>query len=176
MSMLKDDIQKSDFTSFKYCNELSDFEKKDIVSKFTDVFDDIDIDLEKRFDNLNDLRDDLDLFLRPMNYRMTDRHKDIKYELLSLQTDTRLIDSDKREIEFWKQLSYGDYPLLTRFALKFYAKMGSTWLCETGLSFMNRIKSLDKISLTNEHLEPRTRMATTEIKINYEEVLAKDDS
>ena len=74
-------------------------------------------------------------------------------------------------LEFWKLVNAESYPELNNFALRMLSMFSSTYVCESGFSLMNRIKSKERNQLDDETLASCVRVALTDLEIDFVELV-----
>lgn len=90
-------------------------------------------------------------------------------EVVALQTDIRL-KSVASESGFWHLLSEEKYPNLRNCALRITACFGSTYLCESTFSHMKHIKSKNRSTVTDDHLDNCLRLALSSYIPEYQKL------
>ena len=90
----------------------------------------------------------------------------VENELLKLQSDIqiKLIAS---EGSFWKYMTEEKYPNIRKCAMCLLDFFGSTYLCESTISHMKHIKSKNRSTLTDDHLDACLRLAVSAYTPNY---------
>ena len=135
---LRASLQRNDATYISSCSELlgeginidfsAFFEK---INKINDRFADFDL-LKAKMEPFNNTIK-VDIELQPLY---------LQQELHKLQSDSFLLSRKNERYEtFWKLVSKEQFPYLRNFAQKMCSKFGSTYVCESAFSIMQRIKS-----------------------------------
>lgn len=98
-------------------------------------------------------------------------------ELATLQLEMCNLHGNDEEVnnpeEFWTAPSTREkYPTLTPMALTVLTFFGSTYLCESGFSNMNYIKSKFRSQLTQSHLHDLLRLGTTSMETTVDKIMS----
>lgn len=83
-------------------------------------------DFDRRFQDFEKLRPEMELFNNPMKCTMESQPAQLQLELCELQCDSSLNNTEATGVEFWRLLSQERYPLLRIWALKLCS---STYIC-----------------------------------------------
>ncbi len=98
-------------------------------------------ELSRRFSDFDEVKEEMDIFYKPwtVDTIQMKRNKELQLELIQLQKDPTLKNSDKNGIDFWKLMSEEKYPKLRNFAMKMHSMFGSTYICECTFSLLKSI-------------------------------------
>ncbi|KAK1903952.1 General transcription factor II-I repeat domain containing protein 2A [Dissostichus eleginoides] len=90
----------------------------------------------------------------------------VEDEILTLQADIQL-KARAHGQQLWNLLTEEKYPNMRTCATFLTALFGSTYLCESAFSHMKMIKSKNRSTMTDDHLEVCLRMATSSYCPDY---------
>ncbi|CAK8686286.1 unnamed protein product [Clavelina lepadiformis] len=84
-------------------------------------------------------------------------------ELIEMQEDMALRSFSQchSTVEFWRQVPESKYPELKKISSRLISVFSTTYCCESLFSVMKFIKSKQRVTLTNKHLEEVIRTALT---------------
>lgn len=91
-------------------------------------------------------------------------------ELIDIKASCELNDAFKKEgcTEFWVKCIIAEkFPMMKNLAMCVLTMFGSTYTCESSFSHMNAIKTCNRASLSNEHLQSCLRIALTSYEPNF---------
>ena len=94
---------------------------------------------------------------------------EVESELLKLQNDIQ-IKSMAIEGSFWNLLIEEKYPNIRKCVMYLTAFFGSTYLCESAFSHMRLIKSKQRSTMTDDHLDVCLRVAVSTYTPNYKKL------
>lgn len=97
---------------------------------------------------------------------------DLEMEIIDFQSDLQL-KTRISQTDFWILVDEKKYPLLKETFQRLNSCFGSTYLCESGFSTMNLLKSKFRSRITNEHLNDCMNLAITSYVPEYKK-LAED--
>ena len=129
--------------------------------------DELTVEFEKRFEEVELMRPQINLFNNPMAVEIEKQDAELQLELCELQTDPLLLSTKEIDINFWKKLPVVKYPLLREFALKTLSMFGTTYICECTFSNMKHIKSKQRNRLNDETLSHLLRVSSSEIDVDF---------
>lgn len=89
----------------------------------------------------------------------------VEDEILKLQADIEL--KPRAHGQFWNLLTGVKYPNMRKCATYLTALFGSTYLCESAFSHMKIIKSKNRSTIADEHLEVCLRLAVSSYCPDY---------
>lgn len=93
----------------------------------------------------------------------------IEMEIIDFQSDLQL-KARISQTDFWTFVDEKKYPLIKETFQRLHSCFGSTYLCESGFSTMNLIKSKLRSNLTNEHVIDCMRLAITSYAPDYKKL------
>ncbi|KAG8238012.1 hypothetical protein J437_LFUL015290 [Ladona fulva] len=104
-----------------------------------------------------------ELFCQPIHHEATETAtaiariissevENLELEILDLKNDI-ILQAHATDVDFWKLVEKDRFPPLRSVAYKIKSSFGSVYLCESLFSTMNIIKSKNRSSLTDSHLE-----------------------
>lgn len=90
-------------------------------------------------------------------------------EIIGLQEDIGRTDREFTDpLEFWQNVR--DVPATKKLATTILCMFGSTYMCESGFSYMNFIKNKYRTTLTDAHLHQLMRISLTELTPNFNKI------
>jgi hypothetical protein len=171
--VLENDFETGEFgENFKCCEKVSESIGCFELEKFSGTFDVLKKELSRRFADFDEVKEDMDIFYKPrtVDTIQMKRNKDLQLELIQLQKDPTLKNSDKNGIDVWKLMSEEKYPKLRNFAMKMHSMFGSTYICECTFSLLKSIKSKERSNLSHNLLKTQLKAATSSIAMDFEEI------
>lgn len=172
MEILKNDFESGAFEQFPCCDAIAFQNGLEGFGDFLLYFVELRSELDRRFRDFADIRDDLNMFSQPFSIDCQSLacNSNIKLQLIQLQNDPKMKAVRETGVDFWKRVPMERYPLLRNFAIKMYSMFGSTYICESTFSLMKSIKSKERSSIKHLSLKNQLRVATTSIAIDFEKL------
>ena len=172
LKLLKADLQKNVVTHFASCQELHEEGKTVEFSAFADMLDNVSNEFDDRFAEFNAMKEQIELFIYPMEIEIETQATKFQLELCDLQSDPFLQSKkNERNEAFWKLVSNEQFPKLRDFALRMLSMFGSTYICESTFSVMKRLKFHTRNRLGDETLDACLRLSTTIINVDIERLI-----
>ena len=142
------------------------------------MFDNYEIYLENlhcqyhlRFKDFEKLEPELSLVCEPHLLDIKKAEEEFQIELIELYNDNIFINrfvQNQDIYDIWRYVS--KYPVLQENARKILTIFSTTYCCESAFSHMNNIKSSQRTSLTDIHLEESLILRTSSIKPDIDEL------
>lgn len=139
------------------------------VDKYCDLLSRLGQEFEDRFNDFDQLEPCVAFIANPfkevdvsdISERMAELFSvdllEMEMEIIALQNDV-LLHAQQHSEHFWTLVDTENYKNINKVALKISALFGSTYLCESGFSDMNGIKSKFRTRLLDEHLDDSIRV------------------
>ena len=165
-------MQKNDATHFPSCCELIGEGTKIDFCAFSAKIGEITDEFNRRFADFDLLKTKLELFNNSMEVDIESQASCFQLKLCELQADPFLLSkNNERHDVFWKLVSKEQFPCLRNFALKMCSMFVSTYICEIIFSCMKRLKSDERNRMSDETLDARLRLSTSEIEANIDTIV-----
>ena len=178
MSLFKDQLANCNYSHFPTLQKLMKQQGSPCKEpkKFVELISSLHSAFVERFHDISEKRTELLLFSRPLSVHTSAVSGEIQLELVELKEDDRLrhVDSDNA-LDFWRQVPLNTYPFLREAALKISSMFGSTYRCESIFSQLQHIKSKQRASLTDSHLQELLRIATTKFSPDVDGMVRRRD-
>ena len=127
--------------------------------------------LDKVSNEFDSIKEQIELFINPVEIKIESQAAAFQLELCDLQTDPFLRSKNERYEAFWKLVNVEQFPKLRDFALRMLSMFGSTYICESTFSVMKRLKSSTRNRLGDETLDACLRLSTINIDVDIERLL-----
>lgn len=167
------ELSRDELHNFPSCEEI----KKELVgtnidfSTFVPMLECVLDEFKVRFQDFNELKEDLRIFNNLMNVQIQDQKVEYRLELCDLQGDEYFLSRNEVGSDLFKLLPEDKYPKLRDLGLKICSIFGSTYDCESAFSLMKHLKSLKRTSIKASSLIHSMRIATTNIEINISDLV-----
>ena len=128
-----------------------------------------------RFSDTEAMKRNILLYNSPLNVAIEEQPASLQLELCDLPADTFFTEMKENGKECFRNLLSERLPNLRTFGLRITSMFGSTYLCESSFSNMSFIKSRYRSSLTDDSLLNLLRVATTEIQVDIQSLVADSE-
>ena len=170
--LFKASLQKNDASHFPSCCELIGEGTKIDFCAFSAKIGEVTDEFNRRFADFDLLKTKLELFNNSMEVDIESQASCFQLELCELQADPFLLSKKNERYDvFWKLVSNEQFLCLRDFALKMCSMFGSTFICESIFSCMKRIKSDERSRMSDETVDARLRLSTSEIEANIDTIV-----
>lgn len=126
-----------------------------------------------RFQDLNHIQNDLNLFNNPMQCEIAEQKPEIRLELCDLQTDNIvfLFQDKRRDYVFSEYFLMKNIRNCSDFGLKIGSMIGSTYNCESSFPIMKCIKNSHRTALTDSSLSKLMHIAITKNEVDIRDLV-----
>jgi hypothetical protein len=128
-----------------------------------------------RFSGFETMKKGILLYNSPLNAVIEEQPASLQLEKCNLPADPFFVEIKENGKEFFRNLSSERFPNLRTSGLRMTSMFGSTYLCESAFSNVSFIRSRHRSSLTVVSLLSLFRLATTEIQVDIQRLVADNE-